>query len=74
MHGKGSEAGDGGGQQGKEELLRLHRGHQGVAPPIDSEHAALLYVDEVLDGQGRFLHIDTTGSVSAPTGDGDPHG
>jgi len=29
-----------------------------------SEKAAELYVDEVLDGEGRLLHLDSIGSVS----------
>ncbi len=32
---------------------------------LASERAAELYVDEVLDGSGRLLHLDITGSVSA---------
>ncbi len=35
-----------------------------LAPPIDSEEAAELYVDEVLDGAGRFVHLDKVASVS----------
>jgi len=31
----------------------------------DSEVASELYVDEVLDGQGRFSYLDSVGSVSA---------
>ena len=31
---------------------------------LSSERAAELYVDEVLDGSGRLLHLDSTGSVS----------
>jgi len=31
---------------------------------LASEKAAELYVNEVLDGEGRFLHLDSTGSVS----------
>ncbi len=31
---------------------------------LDSEEAAELYVDEVLDGQGRFQYLDSVGSVS----------
>jgi len=31
----------------------------------DSEEASELYVDEVLDGSGRFSYLDSTGSVSA---------
>ena len=31
----------------------------------DSEEASALYVDEVLDGRGRFCYLDTVGSVSA---------
>ena len=34
------------------------------APPIDSEIAAEMYCDEILDGSGRYLHIDSVGSVS----------
>ena len=36
-----------------------------VPPPIDSELASLLYVDEVLAGDGSFLYIDSDVSVSA---------
>ncbi len=32
---------------------------------LGSELASILYVDEVLDGAGRFQYIDSTGSVSA---------
>ena len=32
---------------------------------IQSERASELYVDEVLDGQGRRLYLDKDGSVSA---------
>jgi len=32
---------------------------------MGSELAAELYVDEVLDGQGRLCYLDTVGSVSA---------
>ena len=35
-------------------------------PPIDSEEAALLYCDEVLDGDGHYMHLDKVGSVSGP--------
>ena len=31
----------------------------------DSEEASELYVDEVLDGSGRFSYLDSVGSVSA---------
>ena len=31
---------------------------------LQSEGAALLYVNEVLDGSGRFMHLDTTLSMS----------
>ena len=34
-------------------------------PPIDSELAAIMYVDELLAGDGSILHIDSMGSVSA---------
>ncbi len=30
----------------------------------DSEEASALYVDEVLDGDGRFQYLDSIGSVS----------
>ena len=58
-------------------------------PPLDSEEAAELYVDEVLDGSGRFLYLDSIGSVRGLDQDedgfasgrdiylfsiGDPHG
>jgi len=33
-------------------------------PPIDSEEASLLYCDEVLAGDGTFLHVDKVRSVS----------
>ena len=32
-------------------------------PPIDSEEASLLYCDEVLAGDGTFLHLDGLVSV-----------
>ena len=32
---------------------------------LQSEKAAELYVDEVLDGRGRFLYLDNRVSVSA---------
>ncbi len=32
---------------------------------LETEEAAELYVDEVLDGQGRFLYLDSKSSVSA---------
>ena len=35
------------------------------APSIDSEEASLLYCDEILAGDGTFLHLDEDGSVSA---------
>jgi len=31
---------------------------------LDSERASELYVDEVLDGSGRFQYLDVPGSVS----------
>ena len=31
---------------------------------LSSERAVELYVDEVLDGSGRLLHLDRVGSVS----------
>ncbi len=34
-------------------------------PPLDSELASLLYCDEVLDGAGNFLYLDSELSVSA---------
>ena len=33
-------------------------------PPIESEEASELYVDEVLDGSGSFQYLDKVGSVS----------
>ena len=33
---------------------------------LASELAAELYVNEVLDGQGRFQYLDKSGSVSGP--------
>ncbi len=33
-------------------------------PPIDSELAAEMYCDEILDGSGRFLQVDKVRSVS----------
>ncbi len=35
-----------------------------LAPPIDSELAAEMYCDEILDGAGRYLHLDRVRSVS----------
>ena len=35
---------------------------------LDSEKASELYVDEVVDGAGRLLYLDVSGSVSALTG------
>jgi len=32
---------------------------------LESELAALLYVDDVVAGDGQFLHIDSISSVSA---------
>jgi len=32
---------------------------------VDSELGAVLYVDEVIDGEGRFLQLDRSLSVSA---------
>ncbi len=32
---------------------------------LDSEVAAVLYVDEVLDGHGKFQYLDRVASVSA---------
>ena len=37
-----------------------------------SEEASELYVDEVLDGQGRLQYVDSSLSVSASTEDGRP--
>jgi len=34
---------------------------------LRSEGAAELYVDEVLDGQGRFQYLDKVGSMSGST-------
>jgi len=34
-------------------------------PSLDSEYAAELYVDEVLDGNGQLLYLDNVVSVSA---------
>ncbi len=36
----------------------------GWPPSIDSEVAAQLYVNEELDGDGNWLHLDKVGSVS----------
>jgi len=48
--------------------IQKTRGPKKVAdrrpPPIDSEEASLLYCDEVLAGDGTFLHIDRVDSVS----------
>ena len=43
---------------------------RGVQIDMFSELAAILYVDEVLDGEGRFLYLDSKSSVSALTEDG----
>jgi hypothetical protein len=40
---------------------------------IESERASELYVDEVLDGQGRRLYLDSSGSVSATDEDEDSY-
>jgi len=42
------------------EIVKLFR-----LPPLDSELAAELYVDDVLDGGGRPVYLDKVGSVSA---------
>ncbi len=34
-------------------------------PPPDSEVAAVMYVDELLDGEGKFQYLDRSFSVSA---------
>ncbi len=38
---------------------------RGCGLPAESEEASELYVDEVLDGSGRFRYLDSVGSVSA---------
>jgi len=37
----------------------------GCGLPADCEEASELYVDEVLDGSGRFSYLDSTVSMSA---------
>ena len=51
------------------ELMRLHRGSPVSARSfrsvwIESELAAKLYVDELVDGNGQPMHLDQVGSVS----------
>jgi len=43
-------------------ILRLHSSDQQLF--LETEEAAVDYVDEVLDGEGHVLHLDSTGSVS----------
>ncbi len=45
--------------------MLIHVSHLARRAFLDSEEAAELYVDEVLDGSGRLLYLDSSGSVSA---------
>jgi len=46
------------------------RGDQLHLDFMETELACELYCDEVVDGSGRFMYIDKSVSVSAPTDDG----
>jgi len=46
-------------------LVKVAHYLRGCGLFADSERASELFVDEVLDGSGRFLYLDSVGSVSA---------
>ena len=50
------------------EILRS-MGHPPVSDFMNSELASELYCDEIVDGRGKLLHVDTTRSVSASSKD-----
>ena len=50
------------------------RGEQAVSSWLDSELAALLYCDELVDGDGNFYDLDRSVSVSASEGEGESDG
>ena len=49
------------------ELPEAVRGRVQLSLPLDSEEAAVLYVDEVVDGEGFYQHLDKVLSVSGLT-------
>jgi len=48
------------------EVVKLYR-----LPPLNSEEASEMYVDDVLDGQGRPAYLDKVVSMSELEGEGE---